>query len=117
MFINVCQFLQTYVAMIIIKSWLFVPSRIVVYTIILVIARLCLVYTCIMSVCSHYSISPTHAKSVYLEQWQIEERESKRRKGLEHYVSENYRPHCIMFGSSQCSLYVTKSKHLGVVKY
>ncbi|XP_065900486.1 calponin homology domain-containing protein DDB_G0272472-like isoform X2 [Dysidea avara] len=30
-------------------------------------------------------ISPTHAKSVYLEQWQIEERESKRRKGLEHY--------------------------------
>ena len=38
------------------------------------------------------SISPTHAKSVYLEQWQIEERESKRRKELEHYVSETQRP-------------------------
>jgi len=54
-------------------------------------------YVCLFM--HHYSISPTHAKSVYLEQWQIEERESKRQKELEHYVSEKK----ILYAAGTCT--------------
>ena len=38
---------------------------------------------------SNYSVNLIHAKSAYLDEWQIREKELKLKQNLDHYVSES----------------------------